>query len=311
MKWALAFLFTLVLHSCATLVNTPYSVLEVSSFPDSAIVSIENNPNEYVTPAVIPLKRSKQNVLISIEKDSISKQLLLDSKLSPAFTIGNLFSWGLYGYVIDLTNPRRFRYEKDIFINLYDDEFVLGRSWLYNNNKYLNLTLSLPYINKFHLKNGNEYVNSNGFLGFELGLEYYQSPIHYISFCIGTASDYIFPFPVPIYYEGSYDRISTSYISIRQNYIFNRLHFGGGISYINMNYKASVGEYDLYETNRIMNEGIGLSFNAQYRLSKRFYVGLLYQPLTHVYNGSSFEMDYQHFFSFTMAFKFKLLKLDE
>lgn len=306
----LGFLVTLLLlASCATIVNTPYAIVEITSSPDSAIVKLDNSPTEYVTPVILPLKRSRHDVLLSVEKDSLYREIVLASKLSPAFTIGNLFSWGIYGYLIDLTNPRKYTYKNELQVNLQERAVNRHHNGLNNDYRYLKLTFSIPFANNFLLYNGQNYQTSQGFWGFELGMEYYQTPNLYLSVNYGAATDFFLPFPAPIDYIGEYETNSTVYFSVRQNYIYKKFHFGIGIGIVGFNH---IKHYEVFEKKSkyaYPNKGLALSSQIQYRLSKRFYAGFLYQPLTHAYRVSGLKLDYQHFISFKIDFKIGLVRL--
>ena len=60
---------------------------------------------------MINLVRSKSDVELIIKKDTMEKTIILNSRLSTAFWLGNFFNGAvIFGYAIDLTNPKRFTY---------------------------------------------------------------------------------------------------------------------------------------------------------------------------------------------------------
>lgn len=299
----------ILLSSCATIVNSPYTILEVTSSPDSAIVKLENQPTEYITPVNIPLKRSRNDVTLSVEKDSLYQEIILESKLSPAFTVGNLFSWGIYGYLVDLTNPRKYKYRSNLHVNLngsINNEIYNG---YVNDKKYLKLTLAIPFANNYLIYNGKDHMASQGGWGFEFGMEYYQTPKHYLSFNYGAATDFFLPVHSTIDYIGEFERNSTVYFSVRQNYIYNKLHFGAGLGLVGLKYIKHYTADGQQVNYKYDNQGIAFSGQIQYQFSKRFFAGILYQPLTHVKREGRFMLDYQHFISLKIEFKLPLAHL--
>lgn len=86
---------------------------------DPIRICVNNDTTKWFnTPTKINVERSRNDLLITAKKDSLQRLIQVNSKLSTAFWLGNLFSGaGIIGYAIDFTNSKRFTYPRYISIN--------------------------------------------------------------------------------------------------------------------------------------------------------------------------------------------------
>lgn len=177
----ICFLLILIalLNSCATLVNTKYTAVNIEAEDDSVKYCLDYEKTQWhETPDQIYVKRSRNDLMIIAKKDSTEKLIQVNSKLSNAFWFGNIFAGGYIGYAIDLTNPRKYTYPKHIIIGVDPVSHELTGKYkkLLSPEKYLlSFRVSVPEGNFFYLNKGHGYGNTFGFLGISGGMEYYIS----------------------------------------------------------------------------------------------------------------------------------------
>ena len=303
MKKYLPVLLLFLLSSCATIFNGPYTIIKVDTNLDSTIVRVNDNPTEFVAPAIVPVKRSKYDLVLKLQNDSINKTVLVPRKLSPAFTIGNLFGAGLYGYIIDLTNPKRFGYPSDVFIDMVSGEVYENYSYTKPKGGAYFLTFNIPLVNQFYVFDGESYYPHIGAWGFGCGLEYYQSSEEYFSIQVSSALGIREELPPDENLYRQARNTNSIQISLRQNFRKEKWHYGIGPSYIGIvqrNYKQFIGT-----SSTQINQGIGLSVAGSRQLTKRVYVGVEYNPLLITRNRFK-TLDYQHSISLKLGLKFRV-----
>jgi hypothetical protein len=127
------FLFT----SCATLLNRKTCEVTLSANP--AGTKIIYNDSAYTAPITLRVMRSKKPLNVTSVYDSICKNFTIRPALNGMFLYGNLAGLPApVGYLIDLTNPKRFCYGKYNTLDLLDTVGVI----LPEDLKY--------YRNRFH-----------------------------------------------------------------------------------------------------------------------------------------------------------------
>lgn len=116
--YKLLLLFTvLTLTSCSTIFATKTQKLHVFSNADKARVTV--NDSIYNLPAQIYVARSKEPLEITYQSENKQIDTVFKAKHSPLFYLGNILNAPALGagYVVDLTNQKRFKYRKNIFFN--------------------------------------------------------------------------------------------------------------------------------------------------------------------------------------------------
>ena len=134
----------LLFSSCATLIHQKTVDINVHSDADSVKICINNDTTRwYNTPTWVNVKRSNDYLLITAKKDNVVKLIPIVSKLSIAFWLGNMFSGaGIFGYAIDMTNPKRFTYPPYVRINFTGSNLYSTRqykTWIESDKNSLSL----------------------------------------------------------------------------------------------------------------------------------------------------------------------------
>src|SRR5690606_13156291 len=107
----------LTLTSCSTILHRKQQKINVFSNAKNATITL--NDSVYALPAKIKLVRDKQPVTISYRSANKQFDSIIKSKISPVFSAINLTTIPVFGagYLVDLTNKKRFAYPKNIFFN--------------------------------------------------------------------------------------------------------------------------------------------------------------------------------------------------
>lgn len=281
---------------------------------DSVKICVNNDTTRwYDTPTWINVERSKNDLLILAKKDSIQKLIQVNSKLSTAFWLGNMFSGiGIFGYAIDLTNPKRFTYPSNITINFKSNNLSSNgyRTWLTPEKGLLTFKISIPEGNHFYINKGKRYGNSFGFLGIAGGVEYYLSDKYSLSADIGALTDFMIPIPAPVDYFGPHESSSAVYGNLQLGSDISRLHYGAGLQFNKTFFNKwdtipSTSEHyrrDTLSVHKVQNN-LGLVFSTYYRISNGFNVGISYYPSFLSWDKKGIETHYNHLIFFELIFK--------
>lgn len=300
--------------SCATLIHQRTVDLNVHSDTDSVKICVNNDTTRwYNTPTWINVERSRNDLLIIAKKDSVKKMIQVNSKVSTAFWLGNMFSGiGIFGYAIDLTNQKRFTYPSNITINFKSNNLSSNgyRTWLTPEKGLLTFKISIPEGNHFYINKGKGYGNSFGFLGISGGVEYYLSDKYSISSDIGALTDFMIPFPAPVDYFGPHESSSAIYGNIQLGSDISRLHYGAGLQYNKTFFNKwdtipLTSEHyhrDTLSIHKVQNN-LGLVFSTYYRISNGFNVGISYYPSFLSWDKKGIEAHYNHLIFFELIFK--------
>ena len=244
LRLVVVLLTVLLSTSCATLINTRTVRVNVFSDTDSVKVHFNNDSlNWHNLPTNIDVIRSKNNLMITTQKDTTQKQIEVKRRLSTAFWLGNL-SFGPFdvlGYIVDLTNHKRFTYPKTIFID-------------YNNNRYYTLQKSL-YNNqiKFSPIKTMNLINP----GFELSYEREFGR----KFSTQVSAAYL----VDCFYTTPYDDYSGYRIMFEEKlFFFKQNNFRQYISLETGYYAASMKSYAYFVPKEI-ERGDELYYESQYK----------------------------------------------
>jgi len=267
----------------------------------------------YNTPTWINVERSRNDLLIIAKKDSIQKLIQVNSKLSTAFWLGNMFSGiGIFGYAVDLTNPKRFTYPPNITIDFKSNNYSSKkyRTWLTPEKGLLAFKISIPEGNHFYINKGKRYGNSFGFLGISGGVEYYLSDKYSISSDIGALTDFMIPFPAPVDYFGPHEASSAVYGNVQIGSDISRLHYGAGLQYNKTffnKWDTIPSTYEHYSRDTLsihkVQNNLGLVFSTYYRISNGFNVGISYYPSFLSWDKKGVEAHYNHLIFFELIFK--------
>lgn len=317
-----------LLSSCATLIHQRTVDLNVHSDTDSVKICLYKDTTRwYNTPTRITVERSRNDLLLVAKKDSVQKLIQVNSRLSTAFWLGNMFSGiGILGYAIDLTNPKRFTYPSNITIDFNSSSNPTSnespsnayRTWLTPEKGLLTFKFSIPEGNHFYINKGNGYGNSFGFLGIAGGAEYYLSDKYSISTDIGALTNFMMPIPAPVDYYGSRESSSAVYGNLQLGSDISRLHYAAGLQYNKTFFNKwdtlpSTSEHyrrDTLSMHKVQNN-VGLVFSTYYRVSNGFNVGISYYPSFLSWDKKGIEAHYNHLIFFELIFRLEAYRPKE
>jgi hypothetical protein len=112
-----------LLTSCATLINNRTYKLNISTCEANTKVTYKDST--WSLPHQLTVKRSRTPLILTAVNDSISRTYTIHSTINPEYAAGNLL-WMIYppfvplGYLLDLTNPKRFHYGTALIIDATD-----------------------------------------------------------------------------------------------------------------------------------------------------------------------------------------------
>ena len=304
---------SILISSCATIVHQPYKKVKVHTTEPSRIVHRHDTIKTVNNKASFWAERKKAPLSIVAINDTITKTIEVKNRISTAFWLGNLFSGvGVFGYAIDLTNPKRFTYPNNIYINSTD---TISRYYGFSidNKGELYLHLSLPHINSFCLRPEKEgYKVNTGFWGFKIGLDYYYLTNRFISLNVSGVSDIFVPFPASPNFGGKYELMNSMYISLSDNYRLGRFTVGYGLSFAKNTWDFRY--YETHEPNpppptrepvRKSHHALGFIFPTYFQMGESFNIGVIYRPTFYRPNMTD-KFRYEHLVSIDFAWKIRL-----
>ena len=172
----------IVFTSCATVLNRRTQRIDIVTnkhadviINDKVVVNVNNRTKFIAVRDIQPIK-------LLVFNDSMSKELLLDSKSSFPYWF-NIYANAGLGMLIDKDSPKRYVYPKRIFVDMTNN---LNTFTTYNpitRKGSLQLHCSFPWINNFLLNpiDENNYKFNTGFMGISLGLDYFYKTNQFLN----------------------------------------------------------------------------------------------------------------------------------
>lgn len=330
MKILRLFIAILILPSCATIVNTSYTQLNLYSKQDSAKVYFNDASKYSFIPTRLIVERSKEPLFLTLEKGSVKETIVIPSKLSPEFWIGNILNGSLYvGYIVDLTNNKRFKYPNNVYCDLNSpfkvdyrfkplekpihllsqkDQTPIKKDFGGERGS-INIKLSIPEGNSFIINKETHIGNSFGFLGLTSEIDYYYKNKKYFGIGAGVLTDFIIPIPAPYDVMGEYERSFGSYLDLLHGFDFHRFSFNYGISVSKYSYYKRITEelFPNYIDSLLYSKRenrIGLSISSKFKITNYFNCGIKYVPSFTTLKSNEFR--YGHFLFLDVAINFKI-----
>ncbi len=323
-------LFILLLFSsCATLVNSPFTKINLYTKQDSVKVYLSDSSQFVYTPARLIVVRSKTPLEVTLEKQDLKKTVLIPAKLSPEFIFGNYANATLLiGYLVDFSNPKRFKYPSKVYFDLdylnnanlkyktkIEPQFALyqcpeGRKRdIACPRGTLSYKLSVPEGNSFVINKQTHIGKSFGFLGITGEGCYYYRDRRFFGVGAGMLTDFIIPVPAPYDVEGEYERSFGSYLDLLHGNDFKRFSFSYGLNISKYSYyKRYTGElYPEYIDTLLYSKvetRAGLSFSTVYRFNEYASAGIKYLPSFYTFGPGEFR--YGHFLFLDLAINFRI-----
>jgi hypothetical protein len=295
---------SVLLSSCATILNGPAQNIQIAKDEKIKRVSIYNAffadsiARESTGSGIYLVRRSYATLFIHVQLDSAEKIIRIQPHNSFAFWL-NIENYGI-GMLVDKNNPKRYGYRRWNYLALKDTALMLRRfAPVPKGTMYFSLTVP-PLLNSFSLKSPEGQSTPAGPLGLEAGVGYFYKTDHYISLSAGTGTSAF----VDHIGNGYYNMGQIFFGSIRNNHVIGSFDLGYGLSFSDLLWaKMKVTNINTVSLDRsVRSNGIGFSLSAQYRLSKYFRFGILYQPTLFSTNSPS-SFSYQHYISASFAWR--------
>ncbi len=312
MKKAVYFLVcAMLLSSCATILNRRQTYIDVYTTGPSRVIvdadTLQTNQNK----ASLVVDRSSKPVSIVVQTDSLSKTLTIPAGNSPAYYLNIPYNYGI-GMLIDMNNPKRYRYPKRIYLSSSDSLPAYSRFGRGNHKGESYFHLSIPFINSFLMRPAHE-PNAKvhtGFWGFSMGMDYYHSRNQYVSLTASGATD-VFFFPLLEMIFGESEVMYSSFLALSNNHKFKRISAGYGLAY-GINTWQRVYGLTLYSSSASIepvlkeHQVMGFIFPCYYQLGDHMNLGIIYRP-TMLRFDSKPTLAYEHLVSVDVAWKIRNL----
>ena len=316
--------FCFILNSCATIINSPFQKIHIDHDPelnvkvDTSKFFYRSNevynvfvPKNYVSNSFYFL-RCRNEIPLVINDTSILK--IKPHRSYFTYWFGNIcYNYGL-GILIDYSNDKSFAYPIYNYIARVNNQITNVRFKPIQKNK-VKPTISIPFINVFHLQTDSGKVALGSALGLSVGIDYFISQKMYLSVtagvtldCFSSRRDTTSEENEPVDFRFGYGQLSSAkYISVQINKITPWLEFGAGITFTNLKWgKNRITDLTdstyFYTPVRYNSLNLGLSSDLRLRLTPNFDIGILYQPL--FYDFKHRKCNYQHFISTELIWRF-------
>lgn len=315
MKKHLIAVLLLCLTSCATITNSKTYALRVNTNAQNASAKVYDSV--YKLPADVEVTRSNKPLQVTLTYDTITRDYNVKSKTMSKSSVGNILFGGLYpeALLVDLLTKKGYYYGDEIFLDISDSlaeakRIFLTPKYVPNQKNSFNIDIALPYVNGFLFQPEGQGVRKGiGFIGISGGVEYFYKNNKFAKINTGITTNYPFPFPAAVIFDGGREIFNSYYVTFTDNYQLNRFSLGYGLSYSSYKWKYNYGDdnYNNEKNKREKGQSLGLSLNTYFRLGRYFQVGVLYTP-TLVSIKPQTELLYQHSISFELLWKIQIKK---
>lgn len=174
------------------------------------------------------------------------------------------------------------------------------------------LTVRLPYVNTFRLTPAplGRADNQTGFLGFSLGAEYHYARRASVAFDAGAIIDFLVPFPTRSSVESAHTFTSQLYFTLTHRHEWRRFSVGYGPTAARTAWDYCIADASWHSDTRSDRPApdaedrfwsYGLSFDAYWKCTSFFRLGIVYRPTIRPAHGS-FGASYAHSLSLDLRF---------
>ena len=294
---------SILLTSCATIVNQQHKYVTVHTTEPSSIILGQDTINTIDNKAHLRVQRKDELLSIVATTDSLTKSVSIEPKKSIMYWSNILFNCGI-GMLVDMNNPKRYAYPDKIYINSADAKDSYSIYGQASNKGELYLHFSLPSINHFLMTTENEGTKAKmGIGGVTLGLDYYHSAKQFVHFGLSA------------FYGGISNRkndshleyLSSAYISLSNNHKIGRFSIGYGLSFAENIYSKLTWFFWFIPEEWESHNALGLIFPSYFQLGEHFNIGLIYRPTFYRPNMTD-KFAYEHLISIDFAWKVRVKK---
>lgn len=310
LKLLLFLINCIALHSCATIYNNSSSQIKIHTTQAAKLMHGMDTLYSKKNKTVISVPRSQESLILTIQTDSLSKQISIPALNSFNYYMNIPGNMGI-GLLVEKKHPKRYGYPRNLYLN---EDLQISPHYSYHKRSEignLSLLLSIPYINSFLVKPTAQTIKSNlGFLGIGAGLEYEYSTNRSLQLSAKFATDFQLPFPAPLDVFGEKEYLSSFYLIFSNQYYVKQFSLGYGLSLAKNTWNVSfrAGEMPIPPDWIPIKErtySLGLAFPLYYNLSPHFGIGCLYRP-TFLQFDSSPTFRYEQLISLEFAWKIGL-----
>jgi hypothetical protein len=295
--------FNLIFFSCASIFNPTRDKITFHTQNKGIIVfkndtlKTDNNTVELI------LNRGKENLELKSICDDREFNFIVKPKNS-IWNYLNILNYGI-GLAVDYKSPRRYNYPNDVYIDTLNSKVKLNYFGDPYKKNDLYFHFGLPHINSYLIRPENEEKKKfTRFFGISLGLDYFIENKQFLNFTGWSTAGVPVPIPAAITLEYPFQYVSSTFLSISNNHVINRLSFGYGLSFSKNNWEFR--DKFIQENNKNKtSKAIGFVFPSYLRLSKHTQLGLVYRPSFYSQSQSN-SFKYEHLISYELAYKFNL-----
>jgi hypothetical protein len=301
------------LNSCATIINQRRQRIDIItdkpasvSINDHILLSSKNKISFVALRDIVPIR-------LTVFNDTLKKELSLEPRTSALYWINIFYNCGL-GMLIDRNSPKRFAYPGRVFVSMTDKSTSFSSYNPFIGKGTLNLNLSLPWINNFVLNPLNETTSKNslGFMGISVGADYYYRKNKFVNLTAGGVMNFFLPFPAAVDFSGEVDIMSSSYLTLSDNFRMKRFSAGFGLSlsknsWNHMYYDWGNPPPPLRDPVKRTDISLGFAFPFYIQTSEYFSIGMLYRPSVLTIDPA-LKLKYNHVLSVDFIWKISLLK---
>jgi hypothetical protein len=303
LKIVAQFLCLILLSSCATLLNSPTEQITIDKNSFIKIDSLSEGKslgnNKYL------VKRDTTPLKVYLKIDTLQKIITLKPRNSIAYWSNIYFNAGIC-MPFEKSNQKRYGYIRKTYIDKKDTNLVITK-YRPKNKGDIDFIIAIPYINEFTNNNPFGTDNNGGFLGLEVGFDYYYKKNRNFSILVGSALNFPAPIPAPVRYDSIHSHTTNLYLSLRNNYLNSFWGIGYGV-HLSRNLWRKHNENDTaYFEQKYNSTSLGITINPYIKTSENFRLGLLYQPSL-FQTSENINFNYQHLISFVMTWELKIKK---
>ncbi len=301
----------LMCSSCATMLNSRFTDVDVITNEPSLVIMDQDTFLTFKNKTQLYLERKNEPALITVQTDSIRKEILLYPKNSGTYYLNFIYNFGL-GTIKDNKSPKRWDYDRKVHVDMSNDRPEYFPFFYQRNKGDIYIQAFIPYFNSFYFQpEGQSVQASAGFLGIGAGVEYYYRADRYFALNWQAMIDFPVFFPVPLDRFEAYEELSSSYWGLTHNHRIKRLSIGYGLSYAKNVYFFNPGT-DIPNSGpniRRISFSPGFVFPVQYQLGRLFHMGIVYRPSFYRTNVDPSNR-YEHVISIDFAWKFKYRRFE-
>lgn len=305
------YLLSLLLCSCASVINRPYTQLAIHTNGPAKIVYQRDTFETQQNKVKLSVLRNRSPLQIFAQTDSLQKRLLLPAKNSSAYYLNLLYNAGI-GMWVERDRLQRYAYPKRIYLDMADSSPDYRKYGPANHKAELFLHVSLPHMNHFFLQppgEGDAKTNT-GFLGFSIGLDYFYQAKQFFQVSVSGVTDLFLPIPVPVHFTGEHVLMTSLYGSVSHQHRLRRLTLGYGVSFgENVWDLRYLDAFDAppptRDPVRRRSVVLGTVFPLYYQLGANFHLGLIYRP-TFLQRSETSSFVYEHLVSLDFAWKIRM-----